>query len=154
MSKGIVIKDEEVSSSLLLVAFDPTLVALVEWLEVKYGIYFTQGFRKKSHPYDVHSVIPCRGIDCRSRIYNTDKQTADQVADDINKNWEYDPHRPNKKCCVFHAKCPKCGTSNKAPFHAKCSKCDRDITDCWHFHLQSHPNTTYIGDTNDSPKTR
>ncbi|MCP4127738.1 MAG: hypothetical protein GY753_11825 [Gammaproteobacteria bacterium] len=63
----------------------------------------------------VHGTLPCRGIDlgCKDAII------GNRVADFLNKRWEYDPKRPEKLVCMYHAK--KGGQP--------------------HLHLQSHPNT-------------
>ena len=145
MSHGIVIKNEEVLDSLLNNPYHSKLRKLIKWISAKYGILITEGHRTARHPGDVHSTVPTRAIDARSRIYKTDGQTECKVADDINSHWIYDHRRPNYKCCVLHAHCPKCGTNHYPPVREKCDNCGESILWNWHFHLQVHSRTKFIG---------
>lgn len=65
----------------------------------------------------VHGTLPLRGIDLRCH----DEIVGKQVEDYINSRWQYDPARPEKKCCMYH-----------------------DVGKGAHIHLQSHPNTRRI----------
>jgi len=92
------IKNTTVLNSMIAFPAHPLLVKLLEWVCVRYSeVVFTGGYELRSRP-SVHSVIPYRGMDIRSRVY-ADPQA---VADDINLNWEYDPTRPDMKCAIFH----------------------------------------------------
>jgi len=112
------IKDHEVLESLLIHAAHPILIALLKWIVVRYSeTVFTLGFEDRSYP-SVHSTIPFRAADIRSRGYD-DSQA---VEDDINAHWEYDRMRPRKKCADW-----------------------KDSGRGYHIHLQVHENTRYLG---------
>ena len=139
----IEIKNKDVLISLLQWQFHTILQNLIGWWIDNIGsIYITEGYRKKKHFHDLHGSNPVRAIDARSRIY----VKPDRVVNKANNHWVYDPNRPHMKCVVFHARCSECGENNQAPFHWECSKCGNDITDNWHFHIQTHPKTIFIGD--------
>lgn len=93
---------------------DPKLSIMVAWWHDRYPVQtvITESWRPARHPGDLHSLIPYRAVDLRSWIF----KYPDEVADEVNRVWIYDPQRPQKKCCVYHGE-------------AK------------HFHLQVHPNT-------------
>ena len=132
----ICVKTHRVLISLLEHAYHPTLVELVVWFLARYSdTCITSGSREGDK--GVHGTLPCRAMDMRSRML----ENAQAVADDINANWAYDPDRPEKLCCVYHAVCPKCKESNLAPRVAACRRCGADITNHWHLHLQVHFNT-------------
>jgi len=139
----IEIKNKDVLFSLLHWTYHTTLKALIIWIvnEVT-KIVITEGHREELHKGDVHATIPARAIDIRSWIY----AKPELLQDKINKNWVYDATRPHMKCAVLHARCLKCGENNLPPVHDKCSKCGEDIKYNWHFHLQVHPNTKFVGD--------
>lgn len=141
---GIVVKNADVFNSLLKWMYHTKLRELVKWVAVHYGILVTEGYRKKRHRNDLHGENPVRAMDSRSRIYNTGDTTDQEVADDINLHWKYDPKRPHMKCCVFHAVCPNCGERHSPPKVDSCKKCGADISHQWHFHLQVHPNTVFV----------
>ena len=66
----------------------------------------------------IHSQIPLRAIDFRSRIYSNPRS----IRDEINAYWVYDPKRPELVVCVYH--------------NVRADKT------AYHFHIQVHDNTT------------
>jgi hypothetical protein len=62
----------------------------------------------------VHGTIPVRGLDWRCR----DAERGRVIEEAVNSRWQYDPNRPNMKCCMFHS-----------------------VGQGWHLHLQVHPRT-------------
>lgn len=64
----------------------------------------------------IHATNPLRAMDVRSRIFPA--SVSRQIEDKINKEWIYDPKRPNLKVCVWH-----------------------DTGQGEHFHLQVHDRT-------------
>lgn len=64
----------------------------------------------------VHGQLPLRGIDIRWRLDWSPE--GEQIAQWINERWQYDPDRPEKKCCIYH-----------------------DVGQGAHLHFQTHPNT-------------
>ena len=62
----------------------------------------------------VHGTLPLRGMDLRCH----DTTTGSVIESFVNGNWEYDPSRPEKHCCMFHS-----------------------VGQGWHLHLQVHPKT-------------
>ena len=108
------IKNTSVLESILVHPAHPKLVDLVKWVCVRYSeAILTGGYEERSYP-SVHSMVPYRGMDMRSTVFR-DPQA---VADDINRHWEYDPARPDKKCAIYH-----------------------DVGRGAHLHLQVHNNT-------------
>jgi hypothetical protein len=108
------IKNISVLESMLVHPAHPKLIKLLTWFCVRYSeTVFTGMYEDRSYP-SVHSQIPCRGMDVRSRVFR-DPQT---VVDDINRNWIYDPDRPQKMCAIYH-------DTGRGP----------------HIHLQVHDNT-------------
>lgn len=108
------IKNTTVLESMLIHPAHPILIRLLKWFCVRYSdTVFTGGYEKRSYP-SVHSTIPFRGMDIRSKNF-ADPQA---VADDINLNWIYDPDRPWLKCAIYH-------NTGRGP----------------HIHLQVHANT-------------
>ena len=67
--------------------------------------------------HGVHGTLPLRGTDIRTR----DKATGKSLEHLINRIWQYDPERPEKKCAILHGR-----GSNM------------------HLHLQVHENTVSI----------
>lgn len=122
MSNSIKIKNYKVLKSLLQVPYHSLLIELNVWCTIRYSKWtYTGGYRsKKIHPKDsgIHMTIPCRATDVRS----SDFEDPEKVRDDINKHWLYDPKRLYLKCAIYH-------NSGQG----------------WHFHLQVHPNTKYLG---------
>ena len=110
------IKDHDVLESLLIHAAHPCLIALLKWVVCRYSeTIFTLGFEERKDP-SVHDVIPYRGADIRSSIYDDPKS----IEDDINAHWQYDHSRPDMKCAKYH-----------------------DTGRGVHIHLQVHSNTVY-----------
>ena len=92
------------------------LKELVVWLCDRQDVLITQGYEKRNY-VSVHSMIPFRGVDIRSWIYDNPQS----IVDDINKHWDYDSKRPEKKCAMYH-----------------------DVGRGKHIHLQVHDNTELI----------
>ena len=138
----IKVKDEDVLDALMSKRHDPMLCRIIRWIAKEWGeIVITESYRKQRHPNDLHGVTPVRATDLRSTIY----VKPDLVAEKINDEWQYDLHRPEMKVCVYHAKCPVCGTNHLPPYRAKCDNCGADISGQWHFHIQTHANTRRRG---------
>ena len=114
-------KNELVELRAITVERHPTLIKLLHWWHDRYPdkTIITESWRPALHPGDVHSVVPYRAIDLRSRVFSAPKT----VAQIVNSVWQYDPQRPHMKCCVYHSY--KGGGK--------------------HFHLQVHPRTRFIG---------
>jgi len=94
----IQIKNIDVLESMLIHPAHPKLIELLKWFSVRYSnTVFTGMFEERDYP-SVHSTIPVRGMDIRSRVFD-DPQA---VADDVNNNWIYDPDRPWLKCALYH----------------------------------------------------
>lgn len=90
-------KNDSVKKSYLDVDSHPKIKKLIAWLYERQEILITQGYEKRDY-VSVHSMIPFRGVDIRSWIYD-DPQS---VVDGINKHWIYDESRPGKKCAMYH----------------------------------------------------
>jgi hypothetical protein len=93
---------------------DLNLRTIVYELEDLIGIEFTTTSLFRIGDNGVHGALPLRGMDLRCKGYKFGKL----LATFINDNWEYDPSRPDKKCCLFH----NAGSG-------------------YHLHIQTHPNT-------------
>jgi len=92
------VKDIETLRSLLVHPAHPRLMELVGWFCGHYpDTIITCGYEMRDYP-SVHSVIPLRGLDVRSRGYADPGDVADQV----NKQWIYDPARPERLCAIYH----------------------------------------------------
>jgi len=90
----------------------PMLRAVLAWVEKATGFDFTE---TSSHRVDDPGVHGCgRGSDLRCRNYMVGKS----IEKLINSEWQYDPERKKKQCCVLHGE-----GSNL------------------HLHIQVHPNT-------------
>ena len=111
----IQVKNTEVLESMLIHPAHPKLTKLMQWVCVRCSqVIWTGMFEERDYP-SVHSTIPVRGSDMRSRIY----QDPQAVVNDINVHWIYDPDRPWMKCAVYH-----------------------NTGRGWHIHLQVHDHTT------------
>jgi hypothetical protein len=93
----------------------PILISLLEWLEEETGFEFTETSSYRKDDPGVHGFG--RGEDLRCR--NGNVGLAIQRL--INDNWQYDPSRPTKECCILH------GAGSNL-----------------HLHIQVHPNTKKI----------
>ena len=121
------IKDIDTLDGMLIHATHPILIALLKWTVVRYSdTVFTCGWEQRKLP-SVHSMIPLRGMDIRSRIYD-DPQS---VADDINAHWEYDHERPEMRCAIYH-------DTGRGP----------------HIHLQVSDHTKYTGALKHTKETK
>ena len=138
----IQVKNSDIIFGLLKHIYHPKLCLLIKYLSDVAGIYITEGYHPKKHKNDLHGTIPVRAIDGRASIYTH----PTIVADRINAKWKYDPSRPRFKCALYHARCPKCGADHKYAFLRDCEQCGRDITNYWHIHFQTHPNTIFLKD--------
>ena len=111
----IEIKDPEVLDSMLKKRAHVNLRRLVRWFVTHYSnVTFTEFYRPKQHPDDLHGTNPVRAKDVRSWRFPDPQKIEDRV----NGAWEYDYKRPEMRCCVYDGK-----GKNK------------------HFHLQVHDNT-------------
>lgn len=93
---------------------DKDLRNIVVWIEEQTGFEFTGTSLYRIGDNGVHGQLPLRGVDLRMR----NRKIGEAVEAEINKAWEYDPNRPNKKCAFLHGD----GAN-------------------LHIHLQTHPNT-------------
>lgn len=93
---------------------DRTLRDLILWLDESTGTESTITSLYRIGGSGVHSVLPLRGIDRRTR----DEGDGRLLETHINNNWSYDPSRPDKKCAKLHGE----GYN-------------------LHLHIQVHPNT-------------
>lgn len=111
----IQVKNHKVLESLLAYPAHPNLIALVTWFACRYSeTVLTGGFEQRAET-SVHSVIPFRGMDVRSRIY----EDPQGVAGDVNDHWTYHLARPWMMCAIYH-------DTGRGP----------------HIHLQVHDNTS------------
>ena len=111
----IEIKDPNVLDGMLKRRYHVTLRRLIRWILSQFrNVTFTESYRPKQHPNDLHGTNPVRAVDVRSWVY----PAPQKIADRINAAWEYDYKRPEKQACKYHGK-----GKNK------------------HFHLQVHDNT-------------
>lgn len=110
----IQVKNTKVLESMLIHPAHPNLIKLLGWFSVRFlETVLTGGFEERDYS-SVHSTVPFRGMDVRSRVFD-DPQA---VADDVNQSWIYDPDRPWLKCAIYH-------DTGRGP----------------HIHLQAHSNT-------------
>ena len=115
----ITIKDINVLRGLFEKEYDPILIDIACYISDKYGIVITESFREKLHPGDLHGTEPkVRAFDLREWIYSP--ILAQEIEDDINERWIYDPKRLHMKCAWIHKNRKTKGV---------------------HFHIQTHPNT-------------
>jgi len=140
-------KNLNVFREIHIIAWHPTLVDLIQWMIVRFNklatgnhstLVITSGFR---HDGSTHDSVPLKAIDIRSSVFDN----PEDIAGEVNAHWTYDPERPTKLCCLLHAVCPNCKTSNTVPLHDNCVICGENIKARWHFHCQVHPNTQYLG---------
>ena len=111
-------KNDDVFRNFTLVPLHFKMQNLLLWFADKeYELVVTSAYSRKAiHRNDprIHRTNPLRAIDIRIWAF----ETPIILAHEINKFWEYDPYRPNLKCCVYH-----------------------DVGFGKHFHLQVHENT-------------
>lgn len=92
------VKNTTVLESLLVHPAHPKLIRLVVWFAIRYSdTVLTGGYEERSYP-SVHSVVPFRGMDVRSRVF----PDPELVVTDVNLYWIYDPERPWLECAVYH----------------------------------------------------
>ena len=93
----ICVKEHRVLVGMLAVPFHPTLIELVLWFCVRFSdTTFTSAYREGDP--GVHGTIPCRALDIRSSKF----ENPWDVVDEVNRHWEYDFERPEKKCAIYH----------------------------------------------------
>lgn len=119
--KMITFKDQQVEDAYHVFPMHMTLAALMSWL--MWGlrlstIVVTEGWRVPRHPDDLHGTIPRRATDIRSWIYSDPYMIEER----INESWIYDPERSHMMVAKIH-----------------------DSGQGIHFHLQTHPNTVFLG---------
>jgi hypothetical protein len=90
---------------------------IVKEVESHFEVEFTVTSLYRIDDSGVHGTLPLRGIDFRCHL----PEFGRLVVDYVNSRWQYDPSRPEKKCCIFH-------TVGKG----------------LHLHFQTHPNTERI----------
>jgi hypothetical protein len=116
----ITFKSPSVFASFASVALHHSLVDLLVWFDDKFSrILLTSAYRpNKIHSTDsgIHSTIPLRAVDLRSKVYHPIPPHA--IAAEVNNTWIYDPARPGKPVCYYH-----------------------NTGQGFHFHLQVHNNT-------------
>ena len=95
--------------------YHPILMDVLEWLEDATGLEFTQTSTYRDGDRGTHGTIKLRAVDLRCRIATIG--VAIEIL--VNNNWQYDPERPQKACCLYH----EVGAGGK------------------HLHIQVHPNT-------------
>ena len=111
-------KDLKVLRNMFAVEWHPSLIALFLWLNVRLSkgkVLVTSAYRKGDK--GVHGTVPLRAIDIRSSVF----KDPQQIVDDINECWKYDPNRPEMGCGLYH-----------------------DTGSGFHIHIQVHPNTIYL----------
>lgn len=115
----IKVKDPNVLLSLSEVPAHPRLQDVMLWLCHKYPdkICITEGFRPGP---GVHGTNPCRGRDIRSTVFDQPQE----IEDEINDYWLYDPKRPNMQTAFYHR-----------------ARHENGDWGAWHFHVQVHDNT-------------
>ncbi len=118
---GIKIKNVAVLRGLFEKNYDPVLVDIIVYVAETYGLVMTESFREKLHANDLHGEIPVRAVDIREWAYP--KHLAQEIEDDVNSKWIYDPNRPHKSCAWIH---------------------ENRKTKGFHFHIQTHPNTRRV----------
>jgi hypothetical protein len=112
-------KNERIFKNFTSKPMHPRLTELLLYFFRKhYELVVTSYYRPNSA--GVHSTIPVRGCDLRSFIF----PYPEDLVESANKDWVYDPKRPELKCFIYH-----------------------DVGKGEHFHLQAHNNTRYIGGT-------
>ena len=112
----IQVKTPNVLQGMLTYSFHPMLVTIIEFVARHYGVVITESYRPQRHPDDLHGVHPVRAMDIRSWCYP--EWLAEQIRDDLNNEWTYDPTRTNYRVAKIH-----------------------DSGLGIHFHIQVHPRT-------------
>ena len=97
MSASIKIKNHSVLINLLAIPYHKKLIELVVWCAFRHSnIIFTSGYRDGDR--GVHGLKPCRGMDIRSWIFDNPQE----IVNDINSYWIYDPKRLKYMCAILH----------------------------------------------------
>lgn len=124
---SVVIKDQNIFYTLLGMKADRKLIDVLCWMIFikEWPVVVTDFFRKGSR--GVHGTDPVRGLDIRSSIYADPRA----VEFEVNENWVYDNTRPDKQVALYH----NAGTG-------------------FHFHIQVHPLTEFIGSQHEFMKIR
>lgn len=115
-------KSRTVFQNAFYVAWDDTLIELLEWIidieMFKTQIVITSAYRpdRPGRKPSVHGTDPLRGLDLHGKGPEAIKKT-----DYINKYWEYNSKDPSLQVAMVH-----------------------DVGRGEHIHLQVHPNTVII----------
>lgn len=105
-------KNHKVLANAFKVRWHPKLIELLIWLTFRTSkgkMILTSTYR--SEDSGVHGTIPLRAFDLRSWVF----KNPQDVADDVNKYWSYDPDRAWFNTCLCH-----------------------DTGKGWHLHFQVH----------------
>lgn len=90
-------KNHTVFARSVTVPWHPELISLLIWVDITKKIsMITSAFRPADN--GVHGQVPLRGLDIRSRDY----ESPEWLVDYINEYWTYDPMRPKFKCAILH----------------------------------------------------
>lgn len=111
----VILKDVDILVALMERRYAPLLIQIIAGVAKQFGIVMTDAWRDQRHLGDLHARG--RAIDLRFWCY-PDK-LAYEIMHWINRCWEYDPARPDKKVAIIHK-------VNNGGIH---------------FHIQVHPNT-------------
>ena len=114
-------KNRAVFNEVLAAPYHFKMIQILIWLTERYEVVITSGYRHKDK--GVHGTVPCRGVDIRSNIFDNPKE----LVGIINDVWIYDTNRKDMRCAMLH-----------------------DTGSGEHIHLQVHPNTLFMGDTDAS----
>jgi len=95
-----------------------TMSEMLSDIEHELGFEFLGTSFYRDGDSGVHGQMPLRGVDVRCRV----DVIGDAIEAYVNNRWQYDPERPQKKCCIYH-----------------------DVGQGKHLHFQVHPNTQKRG---------
>ena len=93
---------------------NPILREMAQFIEQQTGLEFTITSMYRIGDTGVHGQLPLRGLDLRC----PNSYIGVEIEQIVNSKYQYDPNRPNMKCCIYH-----------------------DAGSGFHIHLQVHPNT-------------
>ena len=94
----IEIKDIETLKSVLAYPAHPMLSEIAGWVAERCGGVFITCFYESRDYTSVHATIPVRGLDIRHTIY----RYPPAVVEIINREWQYDPNRPDMQVALLH----------------------------------------------------
>jgi hypothetical protein len=110
----ITFRDSKCFMALLYVTVDPKLRTILAYLAGLLG-RFTITSTHREGDTGVHGTNPLRGIDIRHWDLPI---SPEEICDQVNSRWAYDPDRPHMQCAIFH-----------------------DVGKGAHLHFQVHPKT-------------